>query len=296
MKRYGLKIAAGLLPAILGLASCKVNVTHGEAADGMQSVSVELYCAEGRQETPEISDIRILIRGNAAAAETQAHRFGAPKELARKSFLLNEGDYRFVSVVNLSGCCEIGGTDGAVLSFSDLSANPEECFVGTTDARIGNSGHQVVRSGIAPFFPELTVELSEAEKVTGIEAEFLNMAAGVDLLDVDADGHGATTGGTAAGTRVPALTAEGGTVTTVAMRVLPTVREENFSAIRMNVEMNDGTSMKCSVEAPVMVQGGKYVLRLKVSELREYMRVNPCTIEGWTEGWTIDGAVPDPNN
>ena len=80
------------------------------------------------------------------------------------------------------------------------------------------------------------------------------------------------------------------------MRVLPTVSGETFSAIRMTVDMNDGRSMKCSIEAPEMKQGGKYILRLKVSELREYIRVSPCSIEGWTEGWTIDGAVPDPND
>ena len=293
MKRYGLKMAAGLLPAILGLASCKVNVMHGDTADGMQSVSIELYYAEERQDTPEISDIRILIHKNAAV---QTHRFGEPKELARKCFLLDEGDYRFISVVNLSGSCGIGGADGAVMSFSDLSANPEECFVGTSDARIGNSGHQLVKSGIAAFFPELTIELAEAEKVTGIEVEFLNMAAGVDLLDIDADGHGVTTGGTATARRIPTLNSADGTVATDVMRVLPTVSGETFSAIRMTVDMNDGRSMKCSIEAPEMKQGGKYILRLKVSELREYIRVSPCSIEGWTEGWTIDGAVPDPND
>ena len=82
MKRYGLKMAAGLLPAILGLASCKVNVMHGDTADGMQSVSIELYYAEERQDTPKISDIRILIHKN-AAVQTRRNLHGNASSLTR---------------------------------------------------------------------------------------------------------------------------------------------------------------------------------------------------------------------
>lgn len=282
------------LPAMLGVSSCNVKVTHGAGTDGTQSVSLELCRDEAMDTYPEISDILLCIHDNSAKTSS-AYRFTDAEGLAREHFLLNEGQYRFAGAVNMTKPYSVTEDTEPTASLSDLTVNPHEAFAYMADITVGGSGHQLVRAAVRPFLPELTVELDEAETVSGIQMEFLNMAAAVNLMDVDDEGHGATVNGVAVGVREPEfISTENGKVTTEAMRVMPTVMGESSSAIRMTVTMKDGKSMKCSIEAPVMVQSGKYILKLKVSELREYMYVNPFRIDGWTEGWAFDGTILNP--
>ena len=289
-------MTAWLLPAMFMASSCDIKVTHGAGTDGTQSVSLELYWDGTMDAQPEINDILLSIHDNSAKTST-AHRFTDAEGLAREYFLLNEGQYRFAGGVNMTEPYSVSDDAEPVAGLSDLTVNPHEAFAYSADVIVGGSGHQLVRAGVSPFLAELTVELDEAETVSAIQMEFLNMSAGVNLMDVNDEGHGATVNGITVGIRNPEfISTENGKVTTETMRVMPTVMNESSSAIRMTVTMKDGKTMKCSIEAPVMVQSGRYILRLKVSELREYMYVNPFKINGWTEGWSFDGTILNPEN
>ncbi len=287
-------MAMGLFSLLLGTSACNVTVTHGAGTDGTQSVSLELSRDGATDTNPEVSDILLCIHDNSAKTSTM-RRFTDAEGLAREHFLLNEGQYRFAGAVNMTKPYSVSDDAEPVASLSDLTLNPHEAFAYMADVTVGSSGHQLVRAAIRPFLPELTVELDEAEAVSAIQMEFLNMAAGVNLMNVNDEGHGVTVNGVAVGVRSPKfISTENGKVTTEAMRVMPTVMGESNSAIRMTVTMKDGKTMKCSVETPVMIQSGRYILKLKVSELREYMYVNPFRIDGWTEGWAFDGTILNP--
>lgn len=294
MKRHIHIIMVWLLPVLLGATSCNVKVTHGAGTDGTQSVSLELYRDGETDAQRQIGDIRLSIRDNSAKTSA-AHRYANAEGLARERFLLGEGQYRFAGAVNMTEPYSVSDGTEPVASLSDLTVNPHEAFAYSADVTVGGSGHQLVRAAVRPFLAELTAELDGAETVSSVQFEFLNMAAGVNLMDVNDEGHGATVNGIAVGVRTPEFISTGnGTATTETMRVMPTVMNESSAAIRMTVTMKDGKKIKCSIEAPVMAQSGKYILKMKVSELREYMYVNPFRINGWTEGWTCDRAILNP--
>ena len=78
-------------------------------------------------------------------------------------------------------------------------------------------------------------------------------------------------------------------------RILPTADGREYSIITMKLHFPGGTEQETMLEAPRMSISGKYLISLKSSEIRPFMRLSGHAIDNWTEGWTYEGVITDPD-
>ena len=101
---------------------------------------------------------------------------------------------------------------------------------------------------------------------------------------------------------IPEATTIDGTISTQTMRLMPTALQAATRANTTNSHLHfvfthaDGSIIICDAEAPAMYASGKYSLKMKYSELKAYMRIDPIKINDWEEGWTVNGEILNPTN
>lgn len=157
-------------------------------------------------------------------------------------------------------------------------------------------GVQTMSMPLKRILAELTVTITNVPEGTVLTGTVENAANGLFPTVKDTEGGYGTTSATAAEAALPETTAEGDRLQSAVFRLMPTVNGDVHSLICLRLRLPDGSVNEYTIEAPVMKPAGKYLLEMDFEEMRPHIRLSGHDINGWTEGWTIDGEIPNPTD
>lgn len=95
---------------------------------------------------------------------------------------------------------------------------------------------------------------------------------------------------------LPVTLSTDGIVTIKKFRLLPSVKGATESLIRMQILYPNTKHNDFEIHAPEMCMGGKYYIVLDFADMTPITYLTSIRIDEWTEGWTINGEILNPEN
>lgn len=249
-----------------------------------------------RWEQPEdagtpVHHVYLIVNGSGVS---YTREFTSVEAVSSELQQLPEGDYEVLVTVNMSEA------DGFQLE----GLPPTKLFGFMVRARILRliAGYDVF-SGVAPIRPgsatvqpiylgralaKLSVNVNNVPADMHLTANVTNAAQTLDLTGVDDNGHQGR----------PSVEVDSGEIKCDngdTINLMPTASGQEHSTITINKVGADGSvEGSFNVTGPVMQGGKAYNLNLDYNDLLPEMTVSSSAINDWTDAWTIQGTVPDP--
>lgn len=281
--------------AVIGLASCNISVHPGDSG-----LAVSADWADKDDRATAVTKENLLIFNAATGAEEVNFSCGDARELGSRLFPLETGDYAATLFVNLAEPFRFG-PDQATQDELSISLNggtsPFHAYFGSEDARIDNSDNGVteVQMSAHRILSEFAIEIEGAPEGLSLDITVVNSSECLFPLKRNAEGQYGLTSSTAKESVIPDVRLSDNERRSEIFRVMPTVDGREYSIITMKLHFPDGTEHETMLESPRMNVSGKYLISLKFSELRPFMRLSGHVIGNWTEGWTYAGEITDPD-
>ena len=213
------------------------------------------------------------------------------RQLASERYPLSAGTYKVVTAVNLTSpfaASDALDFDDLLFSLSEASASPRHAFYGVAEATVGgDKAVTVVTDSIRRMMSELTVTITDAPASSVLTGTVNNAATGFY------PGKAQTVDDVTTVT-LPSTTAQGTTIQTQTLRLMPTADGQGKTKLSLQVTDANGHVSNFSIEAPVMKPGGKYEVTLEYPTMRAFMSLSTCVINPWTEGWTYNEEIFNP--
>ena len=269
------------------------------------SISVSLGWADISDAEIVVSDTRVWVfqADGKLVAEKQSTTH---QEGTLDIHDLNGGEYMVVAAINLVAPFSIGKESSSQELFFKLdeaSSSPAHAHYSVTMVNVKPNENTLAVVSLRRILSEFSIEVEGAPQGTTLVASINNVADGILPLQKDDDGEwGRATSGSKNVVTIPAATTIDGAISTQTMRLMPTTLEAATRADDANSHLQflftlaDGSTMQCNAHAPAMKASGKYSLKMKYSELKPYMRIDPIKINDWEEGWTVNGEILNPTN
>lgn len=272
------------------LTSCSDDIHEGEIG-----VSVALMWQDEEDAGTPISDVRLWMY-TADGTPTGDYHYTDPREVAKQLWPLAAGEYRFVATANLVEPFTVDNdTDGRpFISLSDASASPAHAWYGAVDVTYGALGVQRVVMPLTRILSELTVIITGTPDGMVFTGTVDNAATGIYPTEKKADGSFGTISRQSVSVNIPETTAQSGTIRTETLRLMPTVNGANQTTLSFQLRNSAGSTNYFTISAPLMNIGGKYLIELNYDEMTPFIYLSPITIDGWTEGWVVNGEILNP--
>ncbi len=262
-----------------------------------QGLSAALGWADDTDRGTEIKDACVWIF-DAEGKQVVKQRYDSKQGVALDIHPLAAGEYHVVTATNLSTLFivdkEATFNDFTIKS-SDAKANPKHAHYSVATIKAEQGRNIRTPLPLRRILSELTVEVDGAPKGSTLEASVSNAADGIMPARKDVDNSWGKATNSKLNVVLPEAQEQSGRLIIPTMRLMPTVGNMSFSYLSLLFHLSDGTLRKCDVEAPVMKSAGKYHLKLKYSELKPFLHVEPIQIADWVESWTVNGEVLNPN-
>lgn len=272
-------ICALALP--LSFTACEDDVHRDE-----HGLAVSLAWENRADAGTETGDIRLYIyHKDGALADTRTYPDAA--SLASGLLPLDEGGYTVVALANLTDDYILNGdaatAEELLLTLGEASCSPVHAFYGAAEISVPGSGKVQTEVALCRALAELAVVIHDAPQGVKLDTEVSNAASGFrPATGVPHD--------EVERVHFPQTTAEGGTLSTGMMRLMPTAAGEPNSRLRLVLHPAGGGELICNVEAPVMERGKSYTLTLKYDELHPEIHVGDVGVGDWTVGGEIEGG------
>ena len=271
--------------------------------DNEYGISLALNWADSNDVDTEIKDIRIWVL-QADGKIVVEKQYATKQEAALDIYSLDDGEYVMVTAVNLVAPFSIGKASTSqelLFKLDEASASPAHAHYGVTMVSVKLGENTQATLSLRRVLSELSIKVEGTPQGTTLAATINNVADGILPLQKDVEGNfGLATSGHKNSVTIPQATTTNGSISTQTMRLMPTITE----ATRANTANShlhfvfthaDGSTMICDAEAPAMNASGKYILNMKYSELKAYMRIDPIKINDWEEGWIVSGEILNPD-
>lgn len=273
--------------------------------DSDHGISIALNWADDNDKEIEISDVRVWIY-QADGKLIIEKQYSSKQQVALDIHAVDDGEYRVVAAINLVAPFSVSKATTAqelLFKLEEASASPVHAHYSVTMVNVKpNENSQAVVS-LRRILSEFSIEVESAPQGTTLVASINNVADGILPLQKDDDGEwGRATSGSKNVVTIPEATTIGGAISTQTIRLMPTALQAATRANTTNSLLHfvfthaDGTIIICDAEAPAMYASGKYSLKMKYSELKAYMLIDPIKINDWEEGWTVSGEILNPEN
>lgn len=233
------------------------------------------------------------------------HYYTAGVESALDLSMIGVGEYKVLTVTNLEAPFSANqsiANGGVIFKLDEPSASPAHAYFGISSFSLLNKKNSNITISQRRILSELNIEVEDAPQGTVLAAYVTNAADGILPMEKDDEGNfGRATSGNKNIVTIPEATTTNGTISTQTMRLMPTVAEatranSGNSSLRFIFTHADGSTIQCDAQAPMMRSSGKYNLKMKYSELKPYMLIEPIKIDNWEEGWTVSGEIFNPTN
>lgn len=294
MKRIVYAVLAAIV-AVLIFTACDKNAHEGE-----WGLAVAFAWEDESDAATGIEDVRLWVYASDGTFLDEYH-YGDAKGLASMLLPLPAGDYVLVAAVNLRAPYSFKETIGRKIAYEDLlfeldapEASPEHAFYGTSVVSWDGSGCKVEIVPLRRVLSELSLKVEGVPVRSKLAVRVENAADGVFPARVADGKYGLASMGNANVVEFPEAEEKEGVIQTEVVRLMPTVADDNHSRLHLLLTLSDGSTLDCNAEAPRMLPSGKYLLSLKYGELSLVMSFSAVTINDWTEGWSLNGEVFDP--
>lgn len=275
-----------LLCIPFAMTSCDSDVHEDE--EGGLSVALAWLNSD---DATAVDNIRLWVFNASDGSLVESSEFSDARALAHKRLQLRSGQYKVVTAVNLTSSFAASDAldfDDLLFSLSEASASPRHAFYGVAEATVGgDKAVTVVTDSIRRMMSELTVTITDAPASSVQTGTVNNAATGFY------PGKAQTTDNLTTVT-LPSTTAQGTTIQTQTLRLMPTADGQGKTKLSLQVTDANGHVSNFSIEAPVMKPGGKYEVTLEYPTMRAFMSLSTCVINPWTEGWTYNEEIFNP--
>lgn len=249
-----------------------------------------------RWEQPEdagtpVHHVYLIVNGSGVS---YTREFTSVEAVSSELQQLPEGDYEVLVTVNMSEAdgFQLEGLPPTKLfgfmvraRILRLIAGYDVCF-GVAPIRPGSATVQPIYLGRA--LAKLSVNVNNVPADMHLTANVTNAAQTLDLTGVDDNGHQGRPSDELDSRDIKCGNGE-------TINLMPTASGQEHSTITINKVGADGSvEGSFNVTGPVMQAGKAYNLNLDYNDLLPEMTVSSSAINDWTDAWTIQGTVPDP--
>ncbi len=268
------------------MTSCDSDVHEDE--EGGLSVALAWLNSE---DATAVDNIRLWVFNASDGSLVESLEFSDVRALAHKRMQLKSCQYRVVAAVNLTSpfaASDALDFDDLLFPLSEASASPRHAFYGVAEATVGgDKAVTVVTDSLRRMMSELTVIITDAPASSVLTGTVNNAATGFYPSRAQTVDDVATV-------TLPTTTAQGTTIQTQTLRLMPTAEGQIKTKLSLQVTDANEHVSNFSIEAPVMKPGGKYEVALEYPTMRAFMSLSTCVINPWTEGWTYNEEIFNP--
>jgi hypothetical protein len=274
------------------LTACEkepVNNDHG--------ISVALSWADPADAGREIKLANVWIYQSDGKLISQK-QYSTKQEVALYIHPIEAGEYKVVTSINLRtpfSSDKAETLENLIMKLDQAAASPKHAHYSVAEVKTETGKNIRAQLPLRRVLAELSIEVEGAPQGTTLEPSVLNVADGVIPSKKDND---KTWGKATDNKQLVALkptTAKNGKLEIAPTRLMPTVSNASNTYLHLTFRLANGMLRECECEAPLMKSAGKYALKLKYSELKPFMHVNPIKINDWEEGWTVSGEILNPD-
>lgn len=296
--KKGLKLICCLL--ILGLIACERDTPKNSG----HRISIELGWADNSDQETEAIDFYFWVF-QANGQLVKQHHYTKEQQVVLDLYTTDTGDHKLLAATNLIFPFSIDTSStyqGIIFKLDRPSSSPAHAFYGVSTINTSQGKKTAAPFAMRRIMSEIKIEIEGAPQGTTLAAYVNNAADGIYPLQKDHEGNfGRATSGNENIVSIPKAVTVNGTISTDNIRLMPTVAEATKansanSNLSFFFTLPDGTIIECSAKAPVMRPSGKYTLKMKYSQLKPYMLLEPIKINDWEEGWVISGEILNPEN
>lgn len=283
--------------ALLLFAFCSFLFTacDKDAHESERGMAVATEWVDADDAVTEVSGIHVWIYGKEGAL-AEERNYASHSELAAALIPLEAGDYTVVTAVNLAEPLkaeQTGSLGTLVLTWAkaQASASPAHVWYGTTEVTVPANAPVRAVTPLNRMLAEVTFVIEEVPAGMKLDAKVLNAATGFLSGVKRSDGkYGVPASGTETEVVFPQAVAEGATVKTATLRLMPTEGAAEKSKFRLTMTHTDGAVQTSEVTADKIMPGGKYIVPLKYGEVAPRVEIGLIDVEDWTDGGSIGGG------
>lgn len=307
------KLAFALSLMVLPIfASCD----NGEAEDGglrmemtwdisSSDLPSDFIGSGSAAEKIDIKEIKLWIHGVDGSPFVREFSCASTDDLADHDFDLPAGEYRIFTTVNLlppyvdeynpTRAFTDGKEHFITLEEPNLSPEPAYCY--EDRIVITESGVQTVKVKMKELLAEMTFIIKGVPNGTILKCSVENVTAGiVPKFDETLGEMIAERSEQIVPVDLPVILSTDGIVTIKKFRLLPSVKGATETLIKATLIYPNTKQSEFEIHAPEMRMGGKYHIALDFADMTPTMYLKSVKINDWTEEWTIDGGILNPEN
>lgn len=236
------------------------------------------------------------------------YTFSTPQELATHKFDLPAGEYHMFATVNLlppyideyDPAKSRTFTDGRVhfITLEESNLSPEQAFYCEDRIVVTEGGVQRLTVTMQELLAEVTIIINGIPReATHFIGTVENATAGIiTTYDETIGEFVAERSEQIVPVELPVIRSTDGIVSIKKFRLLPSVKGATESLIKMMLLYPNTKYNNFEIHAREMRMGGKYYIVLDYADMTPIMYLKSIRIDDWTEGWTISGEIPNPEN
>lgn len=240
-------------------------------------------------------------------SQARNYTFSTPQELAKHKFDLPAGEYHMFATVNLlppyideyNPDKSRAFTDGKVhfITLEKPDISPEPAYYCEDRIVVTEGGVQRVKVTMKEILAEMTFIIKGAPDGTILKGSVENATAGIiSKFDETIGEFVAERSEQIEPVELPTTLSSKAMLTIKNFRLLPTVKGATETLIKVTLIYPNTKQNDFEIHAPVMRIGGKYYISLDFGDMTPFMYLKSIKIDEWTEGWTIDGEILNPEN
>lgn len=254
----------------------------------------------------DIHSLMYIVTGSNGVKEEK--EFDLPWEASEWIIPLPAGEYDVLVATNMNDAngfvlsgeapTKAGHTLPATFaSLKNSSSNPLQAWNGIAHVKVEAGQMTTVHLDLDRLLSIFTLKINNVPSGTSIDITMRNTASYVTLTELRSEGHyGLPSQELSEDIRLGQLNADNAASAIDEFKVFPTATGLNKTILYFHIKTNKGLELDYVADAPRMENGKKYILELDYNKFTPYMYITSTAINGWTEGWSCDGEILNPQS
>lgn len=169
-------------------------------------------------------------------------------------------------------------------------------FYSTVRFEVNGDGMLVVDTPLRRATAQLTVIVEDAPAGATLSGRVLNASSGWHFAIATGGYVELMFSPESKAVELPSAAADGGTITTTPLRLMPTVPADAHSLIEVEITEADGMRRGSMLTCDPMLPAGKYTVRLNYNDISTPLTLSTVTINKWETLFIYEGEVLNPLN
>ena len=280
------------------------NAGKYPAPEGLGYLGNDLAWEDIADVKSDITHLKYTVTGANGVKEVK--EFNSPKEACEWIIPLPVGEYDVLVAANMNDAngfvlSETGGKapnltlPTTVARLKNPSSNPHQAWNGIAHVKVEANKMATVHLDLDRLMALFTLKVNNVPVGTAIDVSIRNACEFVTLTELRVKDHyGLPSTTISEDVTLGRLTDKNATTGINEFKVYPTAKSLDKTILMFHIKTHAGIDLDYVGEAPVMENGKKYVLTLDYTKLTPYMYITSTAINDWTDTWSFDGEVLNP--